>query len=1121
MRSPALSNSSTPESSGYHLHLESHESTVSTNNELSTLSQIIMTPEEEDQSPDNVFKVELFGRKIDFVPPNGATEKMLENYQRAFTRISAEKRLQPFINPQTNFTYRGGVRVEFSIEKDGQKIKYCADPENILRVDQEDTSLSDNRQQFLAVLKEAGILEKLKNHTNAIETGGISFLLEAGFLKSVFDLHGWSQAVYEKCRSLLEERIKLKQNYNGVSRMLFDESQGVQIRERSNSSQASSFIYEHLGHKGFLKKRIQYLDNSLKGILEFYPESQRLKSAEYFHPNGQQSSIAEYNSEEEMIEYSRYRVDGTLEEKLKDLGMHEYYDSDGEEVLYIIAPREIEIEKDGEVYNTNENRIFMLDKNNNRFSTLKYAQEQNPELSEDQYLNYLIENLSLEGFFVFEEHFLKGEIQEEEIPISLQKKIRVYGKELAGVMSQEREIEAKYGIRIETEEWDLNKHPNITNNPFSIKELIEVMTQINRALAMYPASFIKNSGLTEICLFADWQQNNLSFKNSKNFIHAGGFSFYNTGTIGIGSDAVNTLHHELLHKADESDAEFFIDDNHIWGMSSHGENYSRIYGDSGQEAILSGDAYNPRPKGFQGAYGKYGGVDEDQATMAEAVMGNQKDILQLASTEPALRKKINMTHEFYYVRSNGRMDTKFWEDLASGISINESYWEQRESVGDFISNPQFELARKEFLFLRDFSKELHQKNWGESLVLLHRLIENNPSREQLYHEQCIKIISKIKKEFRGFGLIYFSEKYPNQPEYHDYLAQVNDFGSDESFLHAEKAISLESKNPFPYQIVSMHLKKSAEIKKQIEILELALKRISPENVSDEIYSDLAEAYLLQGNKDQAIRVYEQSLKSANFTNLNTVSTLAYLYYDHRGDLEAAKMLYLNPVRERSQNSEESPETSIEDVYSYNKKLTDCFSALLRHSLQELREETNAPELELNRNLLMQYPKLSFLHSQKMQALEKMIKHRKEVVVFDFKELSNTYAQSGNYEAARALLESALELFSTEDPAKLSSIIVKPLISVLVLQNKIPEALRLVYHWKTHPRFLRLHQETSVETIIQFYEALSTSYSEDPSYYESYCFDLKERGAKASLQKIVKLAQEKFPEKRDRFESYLP
>lgn len=260
----------------------------------------------------------------------------------------------------------------------------------------------------------------------------------------------------------------------------------------------------------------------------------------------------------------------------------------------------------------------------------------------------------------------------------LNDKMRLYGREICGIDELELKIESQYGIQIESENY--NEGAGFSAVKFSLEALEHILNSLSRKFAVYPVEFIKRSGLKRIYIFDNWQE---QYKDKQ--IHSSGHAGEGVISISFESDMFGgSFDHELLHCADYADGG--IDgDNETWGKTVYGENHEDVYGKSGQEAIYREEVGLERPEGFSRAYGKFGGVNEDQATIADEMLRSAdyyRDLLETATKEPKLLMKIEMTKMFYFKMSDGMMDSQFWQDFGDGKKIDDLYWNNRRKTMD-------------------------------------------------------------------------------------------------------------------------------------------------------------------------------------------------------------------------------------------------------------------------------------------------------------------------------------------------------------------------------------------------------------------------------------------------------
>lgn len=281
-----------------------------------------------------------------------------------------------------------------------------------------------------------------------------------------------------------------------------------------------------------------------------------------------------------------------------------------------------------------------------------------------------------------------------DITKSMEREIRIHGKDIMGVSRIEEAILSEYGISIDTE--DTNDYAS-KSDPYPVKNIKNILIDMQKQLGFYPPEFIKTSQLKKVSIARNWKI--LMKKDGKDVeVPCVGFSESWNGRMATASMG-RTFHHELLHQADYADGGL-DDENALWVTTAHGPEYLKgFYGKHGTEAILDGTAHGDRPEGFAEMYGKSGGVNEDQATIAEMMMSSPANYKTLAAwanglpdadgnkgkPELALLAKMKLTKEFYYKTSGGRMDDTFWKDYLSEKTIDTKYWHTREARGEFAS----------------------------------------------------------------------------------------------------------------------------------------------------------------------------------------------------------------------------------------------------------------------------------------------------------------------------------------------------------------------------------------------------------------------------------------------------
>ncbi|HLD32609.1 MAG TPA: hypothetical protein VJB10_03410 [Candidatus Peribacteraceae bacterium] len=243
-------------------------------------------------------------------------------------------------------------------------------------------------------------------------------------------------------------------------------------------------------------------------------------------------------------------------------------------------------------------------------------------------------------------------------------------------------IEDTYGVNIRM----FNPRPldelyNVRATAYSPSVLEIHLEQLERWLAKYPVEYVRGSGLQFLYLFKNWETEG---------IQAAGF-LLDSRSIGI-SAVESVLHHELFHIMDITDGGI-RNENYDWLQTKYMGGETPEGTRTSLEVIAEQHFLAERPVGFVSSYGKDAGVDEDQATIAAAMFTEYKPLSQWARNEPPLLNAVRFLQQYFYSRSDGKMDQKFWEKLESGDAFHLTYWEEREENSDFQSNGNFEEER--------------------------------------------------------------------------------------------------------------------------------------------------------------------------------------------------------------------------------------------------------------------------------------------------------------------------------------------------------------------------------------------------------------------------------------------
>ena len=130
--------------------------------------------------------------------------------------------------------------------------------------------------------------------------------------------------------------------------------------------------------------------------------------------------------------------------------------------------------------------------------------------------------------------------------------------------------------------------------------------------------------------------------------------------LNTGANIAVIINHELSHFNDDKT---FVPDS-TFGTAVYGSAYGMSYaGSSGYEAITSGKFDIGRPDGFADSYGYRGGVQEDKASIVEAMFTNYSVVREAMQTDPILAHKVQLLQSGFEKSTNGVMNEAYWQNL--------------------------------------------------------------------------------------------------------------------------------------------------------------------------------------------------------------------------------------------------------------------------------------------------------------------------------------------------------------------------------------------------------------------------------------------------------------------------
>ncbi len=258
---------------------------------------------------------------------------------------------------------------------------------------------------------------------------------------------------------------------------------------------------------------------------------------------------------------------------------------------------------------------------------------------------------------------------------------------------------------------------------YSPESLEDHLSALEKWLRIYPSGYLRDVGLTSIYLFKDWE---------KSGVDTSGF-LIDRHTIAMQASEA-AFHHQLFHIADINDGGI-ESDNYDWQRLKYGETIPSLRSIPQitiKEALNASD--NERPVGYASAYGERGGINEDQATVAMELMTRPALLDSWAKNDSALRIAIQSMHEYFYVRSNGKMDEQYWNDLQKGKVMSEEYWLDRDRVGSYVRNEEYERARITFERTEEARQLLREGKTSDAERLFVALVSEFPDRMEFTYE---------------------------------------------------------------------------------------------------------------------------------------------------------------------------------------------------------------------------------------------------------------------------------------------------------------------------------------------------------------------------------------------------
>ena len=236
---------------------------------------------------------------------------------------------------------------------------------------------------------------------------------------------------------------------------------------------------------------------------------------------------------------------------------------------------------------------------------------------------------------------------------------------------RKEQMEKKYGVNIHVGSPKSNTHFSV--KPPSVTQLEKDLKELDKEMEKYPSGVFNNAGLKNIYIHSDITSNN---KKGALDRATGFFDPSNPDSLNI--DSAKSFDHELYHMLDHRFNKSTANDKSF--MDTAG-NYR---GNKGYDWYDDPSKSKPvEPIGFGRSYGMTK-VNEDQATVAEQLLrsddpngSSARDLDRRAKTDSTLAKKRQIIISEYDKWSNGKLDKKYFDDIAKGHIIDKDYWKER------------------------------------------------------------------------------------------------------------------------------------------------------------------------------------------------------------------------------------------------------------------------------------------------------------------------------------------------------------------------------------------------------------------------------------------------------------
>lgn len=573
--------------------------------------------------------VEIFGKQIEIKLPIGITSRQMNYYHAAAALINRTPRMKPLFEGRVFLEPFDLTQLLLVTEKEGKRVTYLVSDSSILRLDSE--LPKENKQKLLAIRLECEqFYRQVEKEINADATLTIVERSLTVFMFSNARLRDSSSFTFANFEMAKKYSDKLEQFKKMVDRRkiltdicgtfdLLNEETGERIRDTNNYI---SYTRQYLDKEGRVRKAMRYDYGMLKVDTDYDPS------------NGEVQVESKYNN------------NGLLTSKREGKFIYTYDHFGNRMTVVALKPNE----------DTQDILISSAD-GKEMIGEFAYEKEVDPEMTEDVYFEKfkkIINNEEL--YYRFEENFLST------LGDDLGDRIRKYGMEITGVGEKLEAFSRKYHISIVVDGRGGLGEDSAAYMPL-LKAVNDSLYELESLISIYPPLMFQR--------FAE--QISLKTKVVVSGKKVGGVASFYWMTLKMPLTK-EAFHHEFLHSLDYS--EYFGSDRYFWAKSVHGDDYGEFLDKTGIGAEYKEGS--EVEEGYASVYGKEGGVLEDRAEIGAFLISDYKAQMAKARKDPMLLKKIAMIKEFYYRKSEGAMDKRFWQDLGNGVKIDQNYWRKRD-----------------------------------------------------------------------------------------------------------------------------------------------------------------------------------------------------------------------------------------------------------------------------------------------------------------------------------------------------------------------------------------------------------------------------------------------------------